>query len=71
MGVVTAMASETDETTPASIYDLMCTDCRFEAVVEGNAFDALDVAKTHREEKGNSSTDHFVEFELREASTGE
>lgn len=59
-----AMTSETDEATIASTYTLECTDCAFETTVEGDYRDALDVADTHQQERGDAPTDHFVNLRL-------
>lgn len=66
MEVDRAMSTEPENTTAESAYQLACTDCEFAARVDGSGFDALDVAETHREEHGETYTEHFVDFELIE-----
>lgn len=55
------MASESQNSDPALVYRLSCTDCQFETTVQGDAFDALDEADAHRTE---TPAGHFVDFEL-------
>lgn len=58
------MSSDTKDATSDLTYELTCTDCAYEATVDGSVHDALDVAKAHQEEHGGLSTEHFVDFEL-------
>lgn len=63
------MTTNVDDAGSENVYDLACTDCDFEVTVEGDLFDALDVAESHETERGGSGTmEHFVNLELR---TGE
>lgn len=59
------MASETDDSAPRRTYELVCTDCEFEATVDGTVHDALDVADSHQQERGTRIEDHFVTFKLQ------
>lgn len=56
------MSSGTDETASTETYELTCTDCAFETTVRGSAYEALDVAKEHRDEYRDPSKEHFVNF---------
>lgn len=58
------MTTEPDTATTRNVYDLTCTDCEFEATVEGSVHDALDEARRHRTENEETYTEHFVEFEI-------
>jgi len=48
------------ETATTRTYELTCTDCQFETVVEGSPFDALDVAESHEQVHGDVQSGHFV-----------
>lgn len=63
IGAQGAMSSETEETSSLT-YELSCTDCSYEATVDGSVHDALDTAQAHREEHGSTYGGHFVDFEL-------
>lgn len=54
----------TEKATAASTYRLNCNDCSFETAVEGDCYDALDVADAHQEEYGGPIANHFVNFSL-------
>lgn len=58
------MASDASETDTGARYDLTCTDCSFEATVEGEFGDALDTADEHQDGSG-AAAEHFVDVELR------
>lgn len=58
------MASEADGSTTAKTYELLCTDCSFEATVQGSFHEALDVAEAHQDDYGKAPADHFVNFQL-------
>ena len=60
------MSSQTDETASDQRYALSCVECSFETTVEGDVFDAFDVADTHRAERADDASEHFVEFVLDE-----
>lgn len=60
------MASNVDEPDTSDLYELTCTDCSFEATVEGDFGDALEVADNHQGEFGEITADHFVDLELRD-----
>lgn len=60
------MASDTTEADTTALYLLECTDCSFEATVEGDLDDALEIADNHQEGNGVREGDHFVDFELRD-----
>lgn len=64
--MIESMASETSDADTTSTYHLRCTDCVFEATVEADLDEALDVANDHQEGHGETTTDHFVNFVLRE-----
>lgn len=61
------MNTRTDETAPTHSYELRCVDCPFETTVEGDVFEVLDAADSHREEHAADGFRHFVEFESEEA----
>lgn len=54
--------SQSGEATTAKTYRLTCTDCGFETTVDGDSFDALDVADAHQDEYEAPFADHFVDF---------
>lgn len=58
------MESETDDSATTTTYRLTCTDCSFETTVNGSVDEALEVAKSHRQEEGVVYLEHFVDFEL-------
>lgn len=59
------MAPDAQETELSRTFQLTCTDCSFQAAVEGTVDDALDVAEDHQENRGDGGAiDHFVDFEL-------
>lgn len=60
------MTSRSDETRTSLSYTLSCVDCSFEATVEGDTYDVLEVIDAHKEECADDSLRHFVEFEGRE-----
>lgn len=60
------MGSTTEKTAADHRYALSCVECSFETTVEGDVFDAFDVADTHREERADDASRHFVEFVLDE-----
>lgn len=56
-------ASPTDSFEDATTtYRLTCTDCSFEATVEGDVYEALDHADAHQEEYTDHPGNHFVNF---------
>ncbi len=57
------MTINSDESKPTIAFELSCTDCGFETVVEGDIFEALDVANTHQAERGSDPSEHFVNVE--------
>ena len=59
------MASDASETDSVARYDLSCTDCSFEATVEGGFGDALETADEHQDGSG-AAAEHFVDVELRD-----
>lgn len=62
------MLAATEQSTTANVYRLRCTDCSFETTVNGDSYDALKAAAAHQGEYGESSGDHFVNFEVNERS---
>lgn len=56
--------AELEEQTTANTYRLSCNTCSFETTVEGDCYDALDLADAHREEYAESVGNHFVDFTL-------
>lgn len=60
------MGSKTDEATYVQRYALRCVECSFETTVEGDVFDAFDVADRHQEAVVDNASEHFVEFVLEE-----
>lgn len=44
-------------------YQLDCTSCSFEAVVEGDLDDAYDLIEQHESAYEDSDDDHFVDLE--------
>lgn len=60
------MNARTDEPETSLTYTLSCVDCPFEATVEGDAIDVLDVVDVHQDEHRNDTYRHFVEFETEE-----
>lgn len=63
------MSEEVTEPMATHEYELFCTDCDFEATVNGTVHDALDIADTHQEEYGERPMDHFVTFKLEGAKS--
>lgn len=55
-----------DRTAPSYTYKLRCVDCSFEAAVEGDVSEVLDVSDAHQEEHTADPFEHFVEFEPEE-----
>lgn len=53
------MTADASEASSGRTYELTCTGCQFETVVEGDALEALDVAEAHEETHGTASG-HFV-----------
>lgn len=62
------MNTRTDQGVSSRSYELRCTDCSFEATVEGDVFAVLDVIEGHQERYVNDPIEHFVEFECEEAT---
>lgn len=60
------MTARQDESTTSLSYILRCVDCSFEATVQGDAYDVLDVIDVHQEKYGDDARRHFVEFESEE-----
>lgn len=58
------MSSEVEDPTQTFTYELTCTDCAFEATVDGGVYDALDVAEAHQEKYEDPYAEHFVDFEV-------
>lgn len=58
------MASDAPETDSGVRYDPTCTDCSFEATVEGGFGDALEIADEHQDGSG-AAAEHFVDLERR------
>lgn len=52
----------TEETTKT--YQLDCTGCSFEKIVEGDLDTAYDVIDRHEDEYDGLIEDHFVDMEL-------
>ena len=44
-------------------YQLDCTDCSFETVVDVEIDAVFDVIEEHREEYESDRSEHFVDFE--------
>lgn len=63
------MASDATEADTSGLYELSCNDCAFEATVDGDLNEALEVANSHQEGHGFTRGDHFVDFELRETNS--
>lgn len=59
------MASDVTESDTTGLYELSCNDCAFQATVDGDLNEALDVANSHQEKRGRTTADHFVNFELQ------
>lgn len=57
------MATEVDDDGANNTFELACNDCPFERTVTGTIDDVLDVADEHREEFGDATGRHFVDFE--------
>lgn len=60
--------NKTKDTTNASsvtekTYKLDCTNCSFEAVVEGDLDDAYDLIEEHEEKYDDTGDNHFVDLE--------
>lgn len=60
------MSPQTDEAASDHRYALSCVECSFQTTVDGDVFDAFDVADTHREACADNASEHFVEFVLDE-----
>lgn len=60
------MASDVTDADTTALYELHCNDCSFEATVDGDLNEALEVANTHQEDRGVTPADHFVDFELQD-----
>lgn len=61
-----SMGSDVTNADTSGLYELSCNDCEFQATVDGDLNEALDVANSHQEERGVSKADHFVDFELQD-----
>lgn len=59
------MASDITDADTSGLYELRCNDCEFQATVDGDLNEALDLANSHQEERGETPADHFVDFELQ------
>lgn len=57
------MTTRSDDSEASLTYTLSCVDCSFEATVQGDAYDVLDVVQAHQENNVDDSRRHFVEFE--------
>lgn len=58
------MPAESEESAADNTYELTCTDCAYEATVNGDVHDALDAANLHQGVHGDTAAEHFVDFEL-------
>lgn len=64
-----SMASDVTEADTSGLYELSCNDCAFQATVDGDLNEALEVANSHQEGRGETQGDHFVDFELQDRSS--
>ena len=58
------MSAEPVTTRGTKTYNLTCTDCQFEATVNGDCYEVLDLIDAHQAEHEGDAFDHFVNFEL-------
>lgn len=58
------VTSDPGRTASSITYGLTCTDCGFESTVRGSVYEALYLAKAHRNAHGEPGHEHFVDFRL-------
>lgn len=62
-----SLTSKPAEPTTDGTYKLSCNHCSFETTVEGDCFDALEVADAHQEEYTEHLAAHSVDFTLTDS----